>query len=430
MSIRSRSLSRPAELRAVALTAVALALFGGSWIALHYGWLARGEIIDTPVYENYGDAIVRGEVPYRDFAVEYPPGALPVFVQPARGNEGDFEGFRESFESLMVICGGALVVALALALTSLAVSPVSMLGALALAAIAPLLLGSVVLSRFDLWPAALTGAALASLVSGRLRLGHGLLGAGVLAKIWPVVLIPLAVAYTWRMRGKREALVCLGVAAVVVAAVMLPFVVLSPDGVWRSFEGQASRPLQMESLGAALIVVSHHVFGTGVTMVSSHGSQNVGGTAANVFGGIQSVVQVAALLALWFVFARRRRSREELVRFSAATVVAFIALGKVLSPQFLIWLIPLVPLVRRWSAAVLFAAALVLTQAWFPQHYWDYALRFDEARSWLVLARDVVLLALLAALIVPSRRRVSAPVHSGHDRGQTSAMSVRDASGL
>jgi hypothetical protein len=136
-----------------------------------------------------------------------------------------------------------------------------------------------------------------------------------------------------------------------------------------------------------------------------------------------------ALLALWFVFARRRRSREELVRFSAATVVAFIALGKVLSPQFLIWLIPLVPLVRRWSAALLFVAALVLTQAWFPQHYWDYALRFDETRSWLVLTRDVVLLALLAALIVPSRRRVSAPV-LGHDRGQTPAMSVRDASAL
>jgi hypothetical protein len=101
------------------------------------------------------------------------------------------------------------------------------------------------------------------------------------------------------------------------------------------------------------------------------------------------------------VFARRERSGEELVRYSAAAVVAFIALGKVLSPQFLIWLIPLVPLVRRWSAAVLFAAALVLTQAWFPQHYWDYALRFDETRSWLVLWRDVTLVALLGVLVAP-----------------------------
>ena len=408
MSIQSRSLLPSAELQVVALTALALALFSGSWLALHHGWLARGEIVDTPVYERYGDAMIRGEVPYRDFAVEYPPGALPVFVQPARGNEGDFEGFTHAFEILMAACGGAIVIALAVALASLAASPARMGAALALGAVAPLLLGSVVLSRFDLWPAALTGAALASLVSGRLRLGHGLLGAGVLAKIWPGVLIPLTVAHAWRTRGRREALVCLGVAVAVVAVVMLPFVVLSPDGVGRSFERQASRPLQIESLGAALIVTSHHVFGTGVTMASSHGSQNIGGTAANVIGGVQSAVQIAALVAIWIVFARKRRSTEELIRFSAAAVVAFIALGKVVSPQFLVWLFPLVPLVRRWSVAALFVAGLVLTQAWFPQHYWDYALRFDETRSWLVLARDLVLVALLAAVLAPSRRDRSA----------------------
>ena len=69
-----------------------------------------------------------------------------------------------------------------------------------------------------------------------------------------------------------------------------------------------------------------------------------------------------------------------------------------LSPQFLIWLIPLVPLVRRWSVAILYVAALVLTQAWFPKHYWSYALHFSEAVTWLVLLRDVVLVALLVAL--------------------------------
>jgi hypothetical protein len=128
-----------------------------------------------------------------------------------------------------------------------------------------------------------------------------------------------------------------------------------------------------------------------------------------VVAGIQSVIQVGVLLAIWIVFARRERSGEDLVRYSAAAVVAFIALGKVLSPQFLIWLIPLVPLVRRWSAAVLFAAALVLTQAWFPKHYWSYALHFSEAVTWLVLLRDAVLIALLVALLLPNRHRLVTP---------------------
>ena len=276
---------------------------------------------------------------------------------------------------------------MALSLAALRASPLRTFGALALAAVAPLLLGSVILSRFDLWPATLVALATAALLSGRLKLGHALLGAGIAAKIWPGVLIPLAVAYAWRTRGRREGIVCLGVAAAVVVCVFLPFVVLSPSGVFHSLQTQTTRPLQIETLGAALIVASHHVLGTGVVMSSGHGSQNIGGTAANVVAGSRRRSRSARCSRIWIVFARRERTGEELVRYSAAAVVAFIALGKVLSPQFLIWLIPLVPLVRRWSAAILFAAALVLTQAWFPQHYWDYALQFDETRSWLVLGQ-------------------------------------------
>jgi hypothetical protein len=376
-------------------------MFVGSWIGIHHGWFKRGQIVDTPVYEEYGDAMVRGEMPYRNFSVAYPPGALPTFVLPAFGHEEDADGYRRAFETLMVACGAALLLELTLALTALGASVARLAGVLSLAAVSPLLLGSVVLTRFDLWPAAVAAAALAALLSDRLRIGHGLLGAGIAVKLWPGVLVPLAVAYAWRTRGRREALICLGVTVAVVAAVVLPFVVLAPHGVWRTFEQQATRPLQVESLGAALIVASHHLFGTGVTMVSSDGSQNVGGTAADIVGGVQGVLQVAVLLAIWIAFARRERSREELVQFSAAAVVAFIALGKVLSPQFMIWLIPFVPLVRKWSAAVLLAAALVLTQAWFPQHYWQYALGFSSTQSWLVLARDLVLLGLLAVLVTP-----------------------------
>ena len=99
------------------------------------------------------------------------------------------------------------------------------------------------------------------------------------------------------------------------------------------------------------------------------------------------------------------------MRYAAAAVVAFVALGKVLSPQFLIWLVPLVPLVRGRRglvASLVLAAALVLTQLWFPYRYWDLALHFDTAASWLVLARDLVLVALLVVLVEPSRFRHTA----------------------
>ena len=104
MSVESRSWSLPARrgTRGLAYPAAfAIVVFVCSWALLHYGWFERGQIVDTPVYQHYGDAMERGEVPYRDFSVEYPPGALPVFVLPALGHAGDDAAFRRSFETLM-----------------------------------------------------------------------------------------------------------------------------------------------------------------------------------------------------------------------------------------------------------------------------------------------------------------------------------------
>jgi hypothetical protein len=111
---------------------------------------------------------------------------------------------------------------------------------------------------------------------------------------------------------------------------------------------------------------------------------------------------------LVWIWLRPPGSREQLVRSSAAALVAFVALGKVLSPQFLIWLLPAVVLVAAAGPSLLLAGSLVLTQLWFPSRYWDLARELDPLPSGLVLARDLVLVALLAALLRPR----SAPARS------------------
>jgi hypothetical protein len=280
-------------------------------------------------------------------------------------------------------------------------------GALTFTALAPLALGSVILSRFDLWPAAVVVLALAAFVSGRLRIGHALLGLGVVVKIYPALLLPLGVAFAWKQAGRREALACLGFAAGVAAVVVLPFAVLAPHGVWHSLTVQLSRPLQVESLGSAVLIALHHAFGLGVTASTSHGSQNLAGSAADATAIAATVVQAVVLVWIWAAFARGSGSRDELVRSSAAALCAFVAFGKVLSPQFLIWLIPVVPLVRGrrgvWASALL-ATALVLTQIWFPFRYFRLALHFEPGLSWLLLARDLTLVALTAVLVTSLRR--------------------------
>jgi hypothetical protein len=369
-------------------------------VLLHEGFYERDQIVDTPIYERYGEAMADGQVPYRDFAVEYPPAALPVFRLPVEG--GDYGG---TFEGLMAAAGVGVILLVA-ALTTSWWAPLFVAGS-------PLLLGSVVLSRFDLWPALLTIAALAVFLAGRVRLGLGTLGLATAAKVYPALLAPLLVAHVWKTRGQREALVS-GCAFIgTIAAIVIPFAVLSPGGVWDAFWVQAGRPLQIESLGSGIMLTARQLFGLDLTMESSHGSQNLDGGAASALAGFSTLLQVAAVIAVWIWYARGPADRDRLLRACAAAVCAFIVFGKVLSPQFLIWLIPLVPLVRgrRGLAATgMLALALVLTQLWFPYRYWELALEFDSFASWLVLLRDLTLVALLAVLTLraPGARARSA----------------------
>jgi hypothetical protein len=382
----------------------AVGLFAVSLTLLHWGWYQHALILDTLEYHRYGSAIVDGKVPYRDFGVEYPPGALPAFVTPAVGKPA-FTLYNREFQVLMALCGAGALAAMALVLRSLGATLERAAAALGFFALAPLVLGSVILYRYDLWPAALTVAGLAGILAGRERLGFAAIGLGIAAKAFPAVVLPPALVYVWRTRGRREALVCLGVAVAVVAVVVVPFLALAPHGGWESFVHQASRPLQIESLGSAILLAAHHAGGLALTLDSSHGSQNLGGSLPDAVGAVSSALLAAALVTTWLVAARGPATGERLARYTAASVAAFAAFGKVLSPQFLIWLLPLVPLVRGRRGLVassLLALALLLTQVWFPIRYWDLV-QFEAFPSWVVLARDLVLVALFAALIAPAR---------------------------
>jgi uncharacterized membrane protein len=347
-------------------------------------------------------------VPYLDFSVEYPPAALPVFLLPAIGDRHDAGIYRRNFERLMVLCGLLAIAGAAIALAALRAGPERTIAALAFIALAPLALGTVILTRFDLWPTALLVLGLAAVLAERKRTGFGVLGLAAAAKIFPVVVVPPALVYVWRRYGRREALLCAAIFAGVVAIIFLPFVLLSPGGVWDSLHRQADRPLQIESLGSSFLLVAHQLGFWTVQLNLSHGSQNQGGSLADTLAAIQSVVQALVVIALWVAFARGPATPERLVRYSAASVAAFIAFGKVLSPQFLIWLLPLVPLVRGrrgLAASAVLAVALVLTQLWFPNRYWRLALDQDAIASWLVFARDLVLVALVLVLAMPRRAR-------------------------
>ncbi len=275
------------------------------------------------------------------------------------------------------------------------------------------LLGPFVLTRFDLAAAAVTLAAVVAIVHRRAVLGPVLLGLAIATKLYPAVLLPLVVARSWRREGRRAALRELALTAATAALVYLPFAILAPDGVARSIWRQVGRPLQIESLGSAVLLALHHAFAMPLGWASGSGSQNLTGTVAGVASVLTTVVGVAALVLVWVRFARGDSDSDaRFVRYAAAAVVAFVAFGKVLSPQFLVWLLAVVVLVpgRRGAiASALLVTACGLTRLWFPRTYWDLVLQFDPTASWLVLVRDIVLVGVFAVLVLRLRAREREP---------------------
>jgi hypothetical protein len=345
---------------------------------------------DVTLYRHYGEAMVHGAVPYRDVDIEYPPGALPLFAAPALLT-GAPESYRHVFAVLMIVAVAALLACVRRLGAGVAVT-VTVLVLIAL-------MGSVALTRFDVVPAALTVAALAAFVLARWRLGALVLGIAIATKLYPVLLLPLVAVEAARRAGRRTAAWVTAIPLVVVALAYVPFVVLSPGGVIRSLDAQLLRPLEIESLGGTLIVGAHLFFGLHLPDQGSYYELPFHG--ADIVGDFSAALELAVLLALWVSFARSPRDAYSLVRFSAAAIATAVGFGKVFSPQYLLWLVPLVPLVPRRRGAyatALLAAACLITALVFPRH-WEalkYDLRGLEIAA--IIVRNLLLLGVVATL--------------------------------
>jgi hypothetical protein len=367
-------------------------------------------ISDTPVYRLYGEKLAGGEVPYRDFGVEYPPGSLVPFVIPALSSSTP-TGYDAAFQALMIFSLAIASVLIVISLQALRASTRRLVLSLGAFWGGLALLGPFLLTRFDIFAATVTLGAVCAILHGRSRLGPVLLGLAIATKIYPAVLLPLLVSRALRQEGRAAALRTLALTTGTAVLVYLPFLLLAPAGVGRSLWRQVGRPLQIESLGASVLLGFHHAFGMPLGWASGAGSQNLTGTVASVASSVSALLAAAAIALVWLRFARGETAgNAEFARYAAAAVVAFVAFGKVTSPQFLAWLLAAVVLVpgrRGLLAMALLVAACGLTRLWFPRTYWALVKEFDPTSSWLLLGRDLLLVAVFVTLVAGVRARAA-----------------------
>jgi uncharacterized membrane protein len=386
--------------------------------------IAQWHALDLSIYYQDSLQLLRGQLPYRDFALEYPPLALLPFTLPRLVTFGvriDFTGYVWLFLIENAIFSTLIGLMIAQIRGLRAVGRALALYTLLVAVSAPLLPW-----RYDLFPALLTALALLCLLRQRPGWAGIWLGLGIAAKLYPAVLLLIFGAYY--LAGKnRSALLRLALgSACALAVTLLPFVLIAPEPLLSFLRYHQLRGLQLESLPAGAIVLAHVLGLIPARLEFNYGALHV---ASPLAGAVLSWLPVVFVVAFGAVLvsglarfreehaAEGRVTIDSLVVYSVAALLAFIITNKVFSPQYIIWLLPFAPLLRlRQAGAVL--AICALTIVLFPFNY-DHLLGMELLPVLLLNLRNLLTAALLGWLLVdraPSSWRAALgwPVLAAH----------------
>ncbi len=394
------------------LALTGLALLAVYAVATTIGPFSDTTVNDLYVYQQYAVLLHDGQRPYLDFAFEYPPlAAIPLWLAGVFGR--DAASIEWTFGVLMALClagGQQLAVRLAGARARERLTVAWLL------VLTPVLIGASVRTHFDPLPIAIALAGLLALARERRDLGFVLLGVGTMTKLFPGLLAVVALAWLCGRREWRAAVRGGAIFAAVVVAISLP---LSGAGYVDSFRFHLDRPVQIESTAASVLFVLGGSDVTGTNLRPDRFKSNgLDGGHADAVERLFALLLVAALAAI-VLLAARRPEVPHLVLSGFAALLAFVTLGKVFSPQYVIWLAPFAALAWVWgrrAVAVLVAAAIVLTHLEFPSRYFGLINEKTDVIA-IVAARNALLLIALGVLVADlarSRLHGVADGASGH----------------
>jgi hypothetical protein len=275
-------------------------------------------------------------LPYRDFLWEFPPlTVLAILPAPLLSHTA----YIGAFVALMVAAEYGSLLALR------GLCPANAWPLTCYWTIAGLPLAILAWFRLDYLSVFFATCALVAIVrAGR---GSAAITAGFAAKIWPVALV---IGLVVQRRARTAVATVVGVAATV--AVWFAF---SPEGFRDFLRYRRGSGFQVESLiGSVRMLARPEIETVSQTYVTDAGRYH--------FADTLFVLAWCAVVAVVTIYARRRPIR--LVPLLGGLVGALLVLSRILSPQYLVWLLPFVAL--EWVdgerlATIAFGVAGVLT---------------------------------------------------------------------
>lgn len=399
-SVLDQLLDRKTTIVGLAVVGLAIGALGVLAVSALMNPYTRG---DVALYHKYSLSMLQGSVPYRDFLVEYPPLALLPMLVPQLLNivfghsEPSYVGLFFAQNLLLCIATGWLLVKLAAEQSRLYARRAAI--AYTVLAIAN---SALLLQRYDIMPAFLT--LLALWMIDRPSVSGACLGLGVLAKLYPIVLIPMFAAFYWAQRQYSALVRFTAGAAIAAAVVMLPFASIGIGNLFGFLEYHKLRGLQIESVLAGLLLLGHQLGWTPVEVVLNYGAFHLNSPLANSIAQLLPVAFLSVSGLVFLLSLRRLWQGKSLVVPIVAILLTFVVTNKVFSTQYLIWILPFAPLLRR-SQVALFIAISVLSTLIYP-HLYGRLLNLQGLAILVLNLRNLLTVGLLGWLLVELTDRV------------------------
>ncbi|MFB6440897.1 glycosyltransferase 87 family protein [Streptomyces sp. NPDC056411] len=348
------------------------------------------------IYQGWSEVLRSGTFPAHDVTWQYPPAAALAVLSPGLL---PFWSYATAFSVLVLVADAAVLALLLRAGRGPGRRPA---GAWVwIAGVA--LLGPTAYARYDLMVTAVAVAALFAAVR-RPRVAGALIGFGALLKVWPVLLLTGAA-----VRGRR-ARALWGGAAGTAAGLTLCAVGAAP-GALAFLTAQRDRGTEIESLGALVFHLARH-YGWNGQVLLHYGSVEFLGPGVPLVSTLALALSGAALgWLLWWRLRAGELTHATLCDAAFAATLLFTTTSRVISPQYLLWLVGLAAVCMTIRAsqqglpAVLVLLATGVTQLEFPAGF-AHVVASDPYGIALLAVRNGL---LVAASLLACRRLRTAP---------------------
>jgi hypothetical protein len=268
-----------------------------------------------------------------------------------------------------------------------------------------------IMDRYDIFPTIMCLAALYFIRFDKIEWAWVMIALGTVTKLYPALMAPVLLIHLCMKGRKMDALKGAGICLIIGCMSMLPFFITDPESSLMFLTYHMDRGMQVEALASSFLMLFGHFDLFDVGYAFNFGSDNIYGpipdAVASLMLPLMSIALLTTYIVYWYILRKKLYTDDyrPLVATCLAAIMLFMLFNKVLSSQYLVWMIPFVTIVviglkPEWNSSAIcaFAISIALTQI---NLIVNYALRpvgepFTLGGICLLMVRNVALVLLLA----------------------------------